>query len=215
MGIASHIRLVAIGDDLIVFDVRADRYLALVGAVEVPPRAPASMAFDPARLHPAAATALEEAAILVDGDNGGAIHVPSAHRALEAGEAGVDLRDVSRLLLALVRTGWRILRGRHVASFSPRARPACSSDDWRRLQRAIEKLHRLRLYLPTPSRCLPASMTASFFLRQFGVDVDLVFGVRGHPFDAHCWIERDGVVLDDELDRVAAYTPIAIGVPVR
>lgn len=211
MGIASHIRLAAIAEDLIVFDVRADRYLALVGAIDIVPDATASTLFDPSLLHPGAAQALEKAGFLVEEDNGGAIHVPSARGALEARETAIGMRDVFRLLLALIRTGWRIYRGRHVASFSAVPLPPCSSGDLQRLDLAIAKLRRLRLYVPTPSRCLPAALTASFFVRQFGVDVDLVFGVRGHPFDAHCWIERGGIVLDDELDRIAAYTPIAVG----
>jgi hypothetical protein len=38
----------------------------------------------------------------------------------------------------------------------------------------------------------------------------VVIGVRMHPFMAHCWVQRDEVVLSDDLDSVATYTPILI-----
>jgi hypothetical protein len=37
-----------------------------------------------------------------------------------------------------------------------------------------------------------------------------VFGVRTWPFHAHCWLQCDDVVLDDQADRVAAYAPILV-----
>ena len=45
------------------------------------------------------------------------------------------------------------------------------------------------------------------FVRQ-GVPVNWVFGVNLYPFAAHCWVEHQGLVLNDQLERVAAYTPI-------
>jgi hypothetical protein len=35
-----------------------------------------------------------------------------------------------------------------------------------------------------------------------------VFGVTEDPFSAHCWLQSDSIVLNDNLDRVNAYTPI-------
>jgi hypothetical protein len=37
----------------------------------------------------------------------------------------------------------------------------------------------------------------------------LVFGVRTHPFEAHCWLEKDRVILDDTVEHVRWFTPIA------
>jgi len=35
-----------------------------------------------------------------------------------------------------------------------------------------------------------------------------VFGVRGAPFAAHCWVEIEGVPVNDDPDFVAPYVPI-------
>lgn len=45
------------------------------------------------------------------------------------------------------------------------------------------------------------------FLRR-RTTVDWVFGVDLCPFRAHCWIEYDGVILNDNQDSVLGLTPI-------
>ena len=47
------------------------------------------------------------------------------------------------------------------------------------------------------------------FTKQ-GIPVNWVFGVNLYPFAAHCWVEYQGLVLNDQLERVAAFTPIYI-----
>ena len=37
---------------------------------------------------------------------------------------------------------------------------------------------------------------------------NLVFGVTGDPFSAHCWVQVDELVLNDTLGNANAYTPI-------
>ena len=74
-------------------------------------------------------------------------------------------------------------------------------------------LRSIRLAMPLPTRCLPASLVTCLFLRRKGVDSRLVFGVRSHPFEAHCWVEQGGAVVDDDVDRLRAFTPIATGRP--
>jgi hypothetical protein len=39
----------------------------------------------------------------------------------------------------------------------------------------------------------------------------LVVGVRIFPFEAHSWVQAGEVVLTDDLERTAAYSPIAAG----
>ena len=47
------------------------------------------------------------------------------------------------------------------------------------------------------------------FTKQ-GIPVDWVFGVNLYPFSAHAWVEYEGLVLNDELERIAAFTPIYV-----
>jgi hypothetical protein len=45
-------------------------------------------------------------------------------------------------------------------------------------------------------------------LRILGFDADWIIGVRTWPFMAHCWLQVGAVALDDDVERLAAYTPI-------
>ena len=112
--------------------------------------------------------------------------------------------------VAVTITGWKLHQGVGCRTFERHrdADGAGISDD---LVDALTGLRETRLIMPSPRRCLPASLIAARFLRRLGREVEIVFGVRSHPFAAHCWIEAGGVVLDDDLDRVRAFTPIAVG----
>lgn len=65
-------------------------------------------------------------------------------------------------------------------------------------------------WAPGQGLCLYRAYTLRRFLRAGGVDADWVFGVRTWPFSAHCWLQRDDLLLDDDLDRVGLYTPILV-----
>lgn len=64
------------------------------------------------------------------------------------------------------------------------------------------------LFFTAHDACLFRSLALIRFLALHGVSADWVFGVCYCPFLAHCWIELDGVVLNDFLDNVSAYRPI-------
>lgn len=66
----------------------------------------------------------------------------------------------------------------------------------------------LRPFVPKLGRCLPHSLYLRDFLDLHGIATKLVFGVRTHPFEAHCWVEHDGCILNDTADHVAWFTPI-------
>ena len=72
-----------------------------------------------------------------------------------------------------------------------------------------DSFRRLRRWLPWSYVCLFNSLCLARFLIERGCCVDLVFGVRGRPFAAHCWVEAGGVVLDDGGEDCAAFTEIA------
>lgn len=78
-----------------------------------------------------------------------------------------------------------------------------------------EKLDRARIFerlspifRSRHDACFERSLALLRFLTQDGFRADWVFGVRDEPFLAHCWIEADGYVLNDEVAHTSGYIPI-------
>jgi hypothetical protein len=46
------------------------------------------------------------------------------------------------------------------------------------------------------------------FLLVAGGEAQLVLGVRGMPFAAHCWVEHRGAPINDEPAYCSAFRPI-------
>ena len=58
--------------------------------------------------------------------------------------------------------------------------------------------------------CFFRSLLLLRFLAHFGIDADWIFGVRTSPFVAHCWVSRNGIVLNEALDTCADYQTIMV-----
>jgi len=56
-------------------------------------------------------------------------------------------------------------------------------------------------HTPTPNSCLHRSLALWWLLRRRGFDSHLRFGARRQPggFEAHAWVEHNGVVVFDDL----------------
>lgn len=57
-------------------------------------------------------------------------------------------------------------------------------------------------------QCLPRSIVLAQIAIACGLEVDLVIGVRLHPFAAHSWVQSGPWLLNDELDNTRTYTPV-------
>jgi len=118
--------------------------------------------------------------------------------------------DIGLLLLAALRVAVKLRTGNPARWFAERrarlrltAEPSDGAvNDWAR------RVNRLRPLIPRSGRCLVRSFLMLEYLRLRGVQADWVFGVRTHPFEAHCWVEHDGTVLTDSLEHVRWFTPI-------
>ena len=95
------------------------------------------------------------------------------------------------------------VRGRKHRKRDP-ARPF----DIERAHSFVAVFNSLRLFYPRPYQCLFDSLALIHFLARFGIYPDWVFGVTADPFEAHCWVQADSVVLNDTIERVSAFTPI-------
>lgn len=67
---------------------------------------------------------------------------------------------------------------------------------------------RLRPLHPSARRCLFDSLALVEFLALYQVHPVWTFGVRLDPWMAHCWVELDGVLLNETLEKAAQFTPI-------
>src|SRR5690606_34015356 len=60
------------------------------------------------------------------------------------------------------------------------------------------------------NNCLVRSLALRHYLNHHGASATIVFGVTACPFKAHCWLQDGDLVLNDELDAVAPFTPILV-----
>lgn len=213
LNFAPHIHSVAIASDLVMIDVRADRYHALPGAIARVDEPGIEVAGASLRLFRTAASALADAGILVPayGRVSGEMRKPSKQiPSAPAYSLARAPMDVPRLASAVVRSARRLRSGLPCSSFFA-AGHIGTTYNAEAIEVAVERYRRAKLILPTPTRCLPSSLAAAMFLSGLGIESQMVFGVRTHPFEAHCWLECAGIVLNDGLERVSAFTPIAVG----
>ena len=80
--------------------------------------------------------------------------------------------------------------------------------DFERARSLVSVFDRLRWFYPRSYLCLFDSLALIHFLARFRVFPDWVFGVIADPFEAHCWVQAGGVVLNDTVERVSRLTPI-------
>ena len=208
--------MIASHDDIIVLDLATDRYLGLPAAI-VNGGTPVAIGHGVRSLDPAAIAALIEAGLISIAD--GHARPASIGRPSHVIDCDLvqptfpSLRDILDLGIALAVTGWRLWRHRPCQKQQTTRSEFSQLADTERLQRELARLKLLRLIVPTPRRCLPSALVTSLWLRRKGIPTEIVFGVRTHPFEAHCWAEYNGIVLDDDLDRLYSYTPITVGRP--
>ena len=139
-------------------------------------------------------------------------HVPPA-RGFEPMRPQLRLADLVRVwwLLACAR---RDVRTRPFSTLigsahNPRSRSSAVTGA-PPLELLVQRFHRARAYVPIASSCLWDSLALRQWLADRGVGCALVFATRLDPFAAHCWIEHDGVVLNDSPERIATFAPVAI-----
>jgi hypothetical protein len=128
-----------------------------------------------------------------------------------------NARAIMAMLMALTSATLRIRHGslermtrwasRTNQDLKAEARPLEIS----RLRELVHTYTRLRpIFFAARDACLFESLVMLSFLSHYGIHADWVFGVRLRPWLAHCWLQRDGVVLSDTLDHVNMFTPIMV-----
>ena len=202
LGLAPHVHAVQLGDDLVMLDLRGGRYLCLSGV--------AITEAGELQGHEDLLSELQREGLVI----AGALERrqpsrASPRRSVEAAKPGA--RDLLAAARAVADTAGRY-RGRPLRSLideARRARRGILCPDTKTLELAA-RFQGFAPYLPVPAKCLLRSFLLLGLLRRAGRDANWVFGVRTWPFAAHCWLQADDVVLDDDWERVAAYAPLLV-----
>lgn len=205
-----HVKLASAGGDLVIFDMLQDEYLAI-------PRDSAAnvlsaLADEPHDHLDPALTELLESGLLVIGHEHWRPHEGSPPAALPDPAPVARRYSIPLLvsfLLAAVQTYLSYKRGKAIASMQPKGSIAAASLSPDNMAAIIAQFTWLRGLVPGSGRCLIQSMLLIRFLGHLGIRPELVFGVRTHPFEAHCWVEWDAHVLNDSPDHVRWFTVIA------
>jgi len=121
-------------------------------------------------------------------------------------------RAISAFLHACVSAGHlrRTADLKHTLNCATKWRAICSrSRPAEEIQDLTRYFHSLTPFVFSSHEvCFFRSLVLLRFLSLMGVGADWEFGVRPLPFSAHCWVEHEGMVLNDHLDHVSEYRKI-------
>lgn len=126
----------------------------------------------------------------------------------------IALGDLIRLFVALARAKLRLgiqPFERVVQAVEKRktrnALGACRDDE--RIRERVIAFHKLRpLILSAHDACLLDSLFLVEFLSQYDIYPDWIIAVGTRPFMAHSWVQHEGTILNDSLERVNGLHPL-------
>jgi len=207
-----------IGGQAIFLDLRSDRYLALApeqhAALEAAISQPDSRDATLSSLEP-----LVRAGLLVEAEGSHVLN-PCAHAArprtsaLDYAPKNLSLIQftgaVRSLLVTKARLRYGALNNAVDRLRRRKQRYACGNMPAEQLHAVVAAFDKTRMILSPHRQCLPRSLALAHRLTGLGFRVDLVFGVAINPFNAHCWVQHNDVVLNDRLEHVSGYVPILV-----
>jgi hypothetical protein len=195
----------AIGPAAVLLDLDADSYLCLAQGGAALRRLPCGAT---AIMDGPEAAALAEAGLVTTVPPSGLRPVPDKptrtviHDLATAGVADLWPALSAALEQRSIRTGAGI------KAYLPGPGMPGGGRDTGAVARAAGAFWQLAPWLPVEGECLVRSSMLMRFLRRRGLSADWVFGVRLYPFMAHCWVQIDDLCLNDDVERLAAYTPL-------
>lgn len=126
-------------------------------------------------------------------DGAARVRLVQAACALPMIAMGLRVAGYNRTLWALARST-PLLRGGTAQQDGPALQALIAESAWA----VAAAAH----HAPFSTTCLQRSMTLWWLLRRRGIGSDLRIGVTkaGGEFGAHAWLERDGEVINDDMD---------------
>ncbi len=128
------------------------------------------------------------------------------------GGPGVRWSHLLAMAKAVVRARWKLgiwPLSRAVNSVQQRRPVPPAPPPQEHLRALVEIYRKLRpLFMSRRDKCLLDALTLIEFLASYAIYPNWVFGVRNNAFAAHCWVQLDSLVLDDDLENVCDYAVI-------
>lgn len=187
--------LVQKDDDLIVLDIRSDRYYWRAGT-----RVEAIVASDVPGDH----TFVE---LRLQSPNG------NGHRPRGVGRYwAFEPIVVAQAIFYLAKAHAMTLRGfpafvDSLNSFLLSA-PIAPAQRTLSLVRLAAAMEWARLLFPRRAKCLSISIATAMLARRHGIPANVVVGVQALPLQAHAWAQVGDSLINDMLDRVSMFRPI-------
>lgn len=208
IGPANYVHIADVDGDLVFFDTERDDYIAVTQCDAV--ATSVALHGGPIDLDDDVLAALLEQGLLVEGP---CIWLPEPRTTRTALTIQPPKAPSFRSMVHFLRAGlstWQIMR-REEMSWTAGLAACRSPTEMSSAQVAAlaAQFVSLRAYAPWTGRCFIQSMMLMKFLAAHGVHASWVFGVRTHPFEAHCWVEWDGMVLNDTIDHSNWFSVIA------
>ena len=79
-----------------------------------------------------------------------------------------------------------------------------------RAERVAAAFSAASAYSTALDQCLPRSLAAADRLATLGGSPDLIIGVKLQPFQAHCWTQCDGQLVNERSEVTQVFTPILV-----
>lgn len=197
---AAGVRLSFADGRVVALDVEADRYVRLTRALSKPVGAALAA---PALAGPVAALA-----------NSGLLKTPANVSpnlyASHLGQSRLQPHPIAGVIGACAWAARKLLMLRFAEVLGAVKLPSSSARPKPALDEIVRGFLAIRPFYPRDYECFFDALALRHYLARRGYATSWVFGVRGAPFAAHCWLEFDGAVLNDEPDIVHAYRPIMI-----
>lgn len=230
--LADHVRACHVDGQVILLDLRRDRYLGVGGALlsTLASRIAGWPLGEPAQVTPTSDSQVDTwianmsdqgmlTSASIDAPDRASIAEPQQSLDVSGEPAwhGIQWRRVASMAYATltVRHWLKHLRLAEIVSRAERLRAANPSDSavpsQDMLQQAARWYLRTRpLVMSSHDECLRDSLIMLRFLSREGLHPRWVVGVRTRPFSAHSWLQAGPLVLNDLHETVRGYTPILV-----
>lgn len=140
---------------------------------------------------------------------------PEPERSLMDEDLPVGSAAVAHALWRLARSTLALkvlpLRAMIESTTQRKAQLGCDAEPFASMAAEVAGAFKRSALIAAPlDRCLPRSFATAHALLDRKLRPDLVFGVRLHPFGAHCWVQHGRTLVNETLDQVRNFTPILV-----